>query len=383
MPDRPQTRERTTPDDSRWMQRALALARKGEGCTRPNPPVGAVVVADGQSVGEGYHHAAGKPHAEALALQQAGERAHGASLYVTLEPCSTWGRQPPCTEAVLASGVRRVVVSVQDPNPAHRGRGLRILRKAGVEVVTGVEREDGHALLEPFSKWITTYQPWVTLKMGVTLDGRIADAAGESKWITGTAARREVQALRRRVDAILVGAQTVVKDDPSLWPRPACGRQPWRLVADGRGRVPLTARLLRDTEAAHTVLFTTRACPAARVEAWRALGARVEILPVRGPRLPVRRILQWAGGQGLLHVLCEGGGALAESLVREEAVDEYLFYMAPRLLGGGGIPVVGGRGWPLAAAPNLRFMEAESVGADLRIRARPKMKPKSVQDTAL
>ena len=202
-----------------WMQRALRLARRGEGLTRPNPPVGAVAVKSGKIVGEGYHRRAGGPHAEVVALSKAGTKARGCTLYVTLEPCCTWGRTPPCTDLILSSGVRRVVVSVRDPNPRHSGRGLTLLRRKGIRVIEGVCAEEGMKLIAPFAKWIRRGLPYVTLKLGMSVDGKIADRKGRSRWITGPEARNKVHELRRRVDGILVGGGTVRNDDPS--PAPA------------------------------------------------------------------------------------------------------------------------------------------------------------------
>ena len=232
--------------DERWMRRALALARRGEGCTRPNPPVGAVVVVRNRLVGQGYHQIAGGPHAEVHALRKAGRHSAGATLYVTLEPCSTQGRTPPCTDAIIAAGVRRVVVAVRDPNPRHAGRGLIVLRRKGIEIHEGVVADQATELLRPFAKWIQHKTPYVTLKLAMTLDGRIADAQGRSQWITGPAMRGAVHALRRRVDAILVGRETAAIDDPNLLPRPARGRQPFRVVVDSRGRLPPNLRMLHD-----------------------------------------------------------------------------------------------------------------------------------------
>ncbi|MFU8781103.1 MAG: bifunctional diaminohydroxyphosphoribosylaminopyrimidine deaminase/5-amino-6-(5-phosphoribosylamino)uracil reductase RibD, partial [Kiritimatiellia bacterium] len=246
-----------------WMRRALILAAKGEGRTRPNPPVGAVLVRAGKVIGEGYHRKAGGPHAEVVALRGLPLRqTRGATLYVTLEPCSTHGRTPPCVDAILAAGIAEVVVSVKDPNPKHAGRGLRLLRKHGVRVIAGVCQEEGAALLAPFAKWVTTGQPFVTLKMGMTLDGRIGDARKHSRWITGPAARREVQDLRKRVDAVLVGAGTVAADNPSLLVQSRKTGQPLRVILDGSGRIPLHAKVLGDRYP--TIIVVTDCCSAKR-----------------------------------------------------------------------------------------------------------------------
>jgi diaminohydroxyphosphoribosylaminopyrimidine deaminase/5-amino-6-(5-phosphoribosylamino)uracil reductase len=336
------------------MRKALRLARRGEGGTRPNPPVGAVVVRRGRVVGHGFHRRAGEPHAEALAIRSAGPACRGATLYVTLEPCCTTGRTGPCTEVILRSGIRRVVAAVRDPNPRHCGRGLALLRRRGIEVVEGVCAAEAARLLAPFRKWITTGRPYLTLKMGTTLDGRIADARGRSRWITCPASRSAVGDLRRRVDAVMVGGDTVRADDPSLLP-PADGSRegPLRVVVDSRGRVPAGARVLTDGRADRTVVATTSRAG----------------LAAEGTSLAW--VLRRLGSEGVLHVLCEGGGRIARSLVRAGLVDEFLFFVAPRLLGGDGVAAVAGPGWALQKGPRLRFVEVRRVGADVMVRAVP------------
>lgn len=354
-----------------WMARALALARRGEGLTRPNPPVGAVVVRRGMVVGEGWHHAAGRPHAEALALRTAGPRARGATLYVTLEPCCTFGRTPPCTGAILRSGVRRVVVGARDPNPRHGGRGLRLLRRRGVAVIEGVRGAEARELVAPFAKWIIAGRPFVTLKLGMSVDGKIADLRRRSRWITGPAARRDVQALRRAADAILVGAGTVLADNPSLLPRPARGRRPFRVVLDARGRLSSAARLLNDAERLRTIVATTRLCPIRRVREWRARGSQVWVLP-GGAAVSLPALMRRLGKAGVLHVLCEGGGEVAAALIRARLVDAFRLYIAPRVLGGKrAVGAVGGAGWRLSRAPTLRFTGCRRIGKDIVITALP------------
>ncbi len=355
--------------DAAWMRKALELAGRGEGATHPNPPVGAILVRADRIIGAGFHRYAGGAHAEVEALRGLARReTEGATLYVTLEPCSSHGRTPPCTEAILAAGVRRVVVCMQDPNPRHRGRGVRLLRRRGVEVRSGVCRAEGKVLLAPFTKWITTGRPYVTLKMAMTLDGRIADGAGNSKWITGSAARREVQQLRTRVDTVLVGAGTVAADDPSLLVRGRTRRQPLRLVLDGAARLPLDARVLSD--GFPTVVATTEQAPQARRAALAAAGADVWVCG-DGSRVDLEALMLRLGEAGHLHVLCEGGGILAGALLRAGLVDVCRFYVAGSLLGGTGVPVTGRDGWYLAEAPRLDICAVGQVGADVRIDARP------------
>lgn len=354
-----------------WMAEALALARRAEGLTRPNPPVGAVIVRHGRVVGRGFHRKAGDAHAEIHALREAGDKARGATLYVTLEPCSTWGRTPPCTDAIKAAGLARVIVGCRDPNPAHAGRGIRILRNAGIAVVDRVCEAEAKALIDAFGKWITQKKPVVTLKLGMTLDGRIADRKGGSRWITGRKARMNVHALRRRVDAIMVGVGTAIADDPSLLPAPARGRKPYRVIVDSRGRLPLRSKCLRDGHAGQTVVATTKRAKASFVTSVRKAGAAVVVLPSVRDRVALSALMRELGRMGIMHVLCEGGGELAATLVREKLVDEFLFFMGPKLLGGAGaIPAIGGEGWLLGQAPVLEVTAVERIGGDILIRAK-------------
>jgi diaminohydroxyphosphoribosylaminopyrimidine deaminase / 5-amino-6-(5-phosphoribosylamino)uracil reductase len=353
-----------------WMRRALRLAARGEGRTRPNPPVGAVVVRNGQVAGAGYHRQAGQPHAEIEALRAAGARARGATLYVTLEPCCTRGRTGPCTEAILAAGIAETVVATRDPNPRHGGRGLHWLTRNGVRVVEGICEAPAREMLRPFAKWIVEKIPYVTLKMGMTLDGRIGDAQGRSRWITGEASRRQVARLRSRSDAIMVGARTARADDPGLLS--AAGNEPWRVVVDARGEIPLGARVLNDDARRRTLLAVGAPCPPALRAAGRRNGVTVAVLPMRQGRVCLESLMRRLGEMGVLRVLCEGGGELAAELVRQERVDEFVFFVAPRLLGGGGtVPVLGGSGWPLEQTPRLRFVQTRKTGEDLMIRAVP------------
>lgn len=327
---------------TQFMQRALELARRGEGLTRPNPPVGAVLVQNGKIISEGFHKKAGKDHAERACLKSLRPKAENlksATLYVSLEPCSTAGRTPPCTDLILERGMRRVVVGCIDPNPAHAGRGTRKLRRAGVEVITGVCSAEAEALIAPFAKRMRSGLPYVTLKLGITLDGRIADASGKSQWITGPDSRKKVQELRQKADAIMVGAGTVRKDDPSLLPRPSKGRKPWRVIAGTN--IPKKSKVLTDEEAEQTLLFD--ASP--------------------------KKILAELAKRDVMHVLCEGGGELAGSLIRAGLVDEFAIFMAPSLLGGSGFPMVGKKGWLLKGMPRLSFQTLEKCGADVFIQA--------------
>ncbi len=358
-------------DHEFWMARALELARKGEGLTRPNPPVGAVIVRGGRIVGQGWHHQAGAPHAEPLALRAAGAQARNATLYVTLEPCCTHGRTPPCTQAIIHAGIRRVVIAVRDPNPSHNGRGAASLRKAGIEVIEGFGALEARQLIAPFQKWIRTKRPYLALKLAVSLDGKIADERGRSRWLTGPAARRQVQAMRRRADAILVGVGTALADNPSLLPKPPGGRHPWRVVTDSCGSLAPNAGILTDGFQAQTIIATTRRCPAQRLAAWQSGGVQVWVLPESRNGVSLPALMQKLGRLGVLMVLCEGGGQLAASLIRAKLVDEFRFFVASRIIGGKAPGAVGGAGWPLASAPQLIFSECRTIGPDIMIRAIP------------
>ncbi len=354
-----------------WMAQALALARRGAGLTRPNPPVGAIVVRREVAVGRGWHHAAGRPHAEALALKDAGPKARDATLYVTLEPCCTFGRTPPCTDAILRSGIRQVVVGARDPNPRHAGRGMRLLRRQGIALIEGVRAEEARELIEPFAVWIATGRPFVTLKLGMSADGKIADIRRRARWITGPTARREVQGLRRSADAILVGAGTVLADNPSLLPKPARSRKPFRVILDAQGRIPPNVSVLSDTQRNRTIMATTRKCPSRRINEWQACGAQVWILPGTDA-VSLAALMRRLGKAGILHVLCEGGGEIAAALIRARLVDVFRFYIAPRILGGKpAVGAVGGVGWRLSGAPKLRFTGCRMIAKDVVITARP------------
>lgn len=317
------------------MARALTLARRGTGQTSPNPVVGAVLVRCGRIIGEGWHRRAGGAHAEILALRGATESPRGATLYVTLEPCCTWGRTPPCTAAIRAAGLRRVVVAARDPNPRHRGRGLRLLRAAGVRVDVGLLADQATRLNEPFHQWITTGRPLVTVKAALSLDGKIATYSGESQWITSVAARREAHRWRATVDAIMVAAGTVVRDNPRLTLRHGVhGRQPWRVVVDARGRSPRSARLFTDRWRARTLVVTTSLAPARWRRALMRQGVTVVAVKRDGAHADLPAALRELGKRELTSVLVEGGGDLIGALFDERMVDQVMFVYAPLVIGG-------------------------------------------------
>ena len=315
------------------MRRALALARRGLGRTSPNPAVGAVLVRNGRVVAEGWHKRAGGPHAEVFALRNA--KASGATLYVTMEPCSTWGKTPPCTDAIIAAGVKRVVVASHDPNPKHNGRGLKVLRHAGIHVEAGLLANEATAMNEPFNKWITTGMPLVIAKAGMSLDGKIATRTGDAKWITGEAARREGHKLRATVDAIMAGANTVIHDDPQLTVRHGVrGKQPWRVVVDGRGRCPRIAKLLTDAHRQRTIVLTTSRSSAHWRRDLGQSGVHVFVIKGSGGRLDLRAALRVLGKMDITSVLVEGGGELLGSLFDAQLVDKVALFYAPIIIGG-------------------------------------------------
>ncbi len=319
------------------MTLALRLAAKGRGRTSPNPMVGAVVVAAGRILGQGYHQRAGGPHAEVLALRQAGRRAAGATLYVTLEPCGHTGkRTPPCVPLILESGIRRVVVAQLDPNPLVSGRGIRTLRAAGLRVEIGCGARQARRLNAVYSHWMRTGRPFVIMKAGMTLDGKIATASGESRWITGEAARRDAHRLRSRVDAVLVGIGTVLRDDPALTARVSDQprRQPIRIVLDSRLRIPLKARVLSGLQEAHTLIATTKTAPVRKIHLLRRRGIDVLVLPERNGRVSLPDLCRQLGRLRITSLLIEGGSTVNASLIRNNLPDRVVLYVAPLLLGG-------------------------------------------------
>jgi diaminohydroxyphosphoribosylaminopyrimidine deaminase/5-amino-6-(5-phosphoribosylamino)uracil reductase len=371
--------------EDRFMRVALAEAEKGRGRTHPNPVVGAVIVRGGKAIAAGHHAQAGGPHAEIAALLGAGERARGAEIFVTLEPCNHFGRTPPCTEALLAAGVTRVVFGSSDPNPSVRGHGARRLREAGVEVVRGVLRADCDASNEQWFKFIARGLPWVHLKAAMTLDGKLATAAGDSRWVSGAASRALVHRLRDSLDAVLVGVGTALADDPRLTvrlARPGKGvavagrgvppRDPLRIVVDSTARLPPGARMLRQRSRAATMLAVTARAPRARLAALERAGATLLICKTtRAGRVDLRHLLEQLAGLGLTSVLVEGGAAIFGSFLEQRLWDELSLFVAPKVAGAGG-PSWAGFSGPRAmrAALPLSQVRVRPVGEDLLISAR-------------
>ena len=357
------------------MREALKLARRGYGMTSPNPMVGAVLVKAGKIIGRGFHQRAGCPHAEREALRDARERGHsarGATLYVTLEPCCTHGRTPPCTDAIITSGIRYVIVGAIDPNPKHSGRGLGVLRDARVKVRDGVLAAEARRLNEVFNQWIVHGTPFVTVKAGMSLDGKIATRTGESKWITSPSARQRAMRLRQGADAILVGVNTILRDDPSLTIRlPGISRPLKRFVLDAKARTPRSSKVVADDSAALTTIVVGPHAPAkelhaleGKVQVWRA--------PLRKGRIDLRWLLKRLGAENVTGLLVEGGGEVNASFLLGSFAHRVAFFYAPILIGGAdAVKAVAGSGiMDAAKGLKLNDVDWERIGPDLFLTAR-------------
>lgn len=364
--------------DERYMARALELARRGRFTTTPNPNVGCVIVRDGQIVGEGWHQRAGEPHAEVHALRMAGDRARGATAYVTLEPCSHHGRTPPCCDALIAAGVKRVVAAMQDPNPQVAGRGLHRLHQAGIEVSHGLMMQEAEALNRGFLKRMRTGFPWIQLKLGASLDGRTAMASGESQWITSSAARRDVQRLRAQSSAILSSSATVLADNPSLTVRwseldsesqrlvdEAELRQPVRVIVDSQNRVTPHHKLIE--QSGETWLMRQQVDG----RHWPETVAQIPV-PLRDSQLDLVALMMVLGQRQINSVWVEAGATLAGALIQAGLVDELIVYVAPKLLGNDarGLCQLAGL-TQLADAPVFAFRDIRQVGDDVRLTLTP------------
>ncbi|PIE55686.1 MAG: riboflavin biosynthesis protein RibD [Desulfobulbus propionicus] len=357
--------------DERFMELALAEARKGAGRTSPNPLVGAVIVCDDQVVARGYHHRAGSAHAEINALAEAGPAAVGATLYVTLEPCNHTGRTPPCSEAIITSGIRRVVFGLRDPNPL-AGGGVERLRQAGLDVHGPVLESRCRELNFPFLKHVATGLPWVIMKAGMSLDGRISYRQGSGGAITGPAAHERVHQIRDVADALLVGRGTVAADNPSLTtrlPGGAGGRDPLRVILDTRLRLSPEARLLHQESSAPTWVFCGEAAPAERAAALSAQGAVVHRVATSANGLDLGAVFRKLGSAGIQSVLVEGGAAVHGAMLREGLVDQAMLFLAPFFIGEAGTPLIRGAlsPSPEAVLPALRDVRVEQVGDDLLV----------------
>jgi diaminohydroxyphosphoribosylaminopyrimidine deaminase / 5-amino-6-(5-phosphoribosylamino)uracil reductase len=357
--------------DVKYMERALELAKKGAGYTNPNPLVGAVIVKDGRIVGEGYHEVYGSHHAEVNAFRNATEDVKGATMYVTLEPCSHYGKTPPCAKAIVEKGIKKVIVALGDPNPEVAGRGIKILRDNGIEVVTGVLEEESRRLNEIFLKYITTKLPFCILKTAMTLDGKIAARTGDSKWITNEESRKYVHKLRHRVSSIMVGVGTIIQDDPLLNTRiqEESGSDPIRIVVDTSGRTPLEARVLNIKSNSKTIIAVTELAPQEKLKEFERIGAEVIITPLMENRVDLKYLMKALGERKIDSVLLEGGSELNYSAMEAGIIDKVNAFIAPKFIGGREAKTpVGGLGRPLMKeALMLKDIEIHRFGDDIMI----------------
>ena len=363
-------------EDIEYMRRAMELAERGVGFTNPNPMVGAVIVKGGKVIGEGWHERCGEWHAERNAFRNCTVPAEGATMYVTLEPCCHYGKTPPCTEAIIEHGIARVVVGMEDPNPLVAGKGIALLREAGIEVVCGVEEEALREQNRVFLKYISTKLPWVAMKTAMTLDGKIATRTGDSKWITGAEARAYVHELRHRFMAILVGIGTAVADDPLLNCRiEGRGvRQPIRVVVDSNARLSLDSQLVKTAGEYRTIVAHTRFAPEESVKALREAGVEMLLCKEKEGLVDVRNLLELLGQSGIDSILLEGGGSLNYTFLAEGLADELYAFIAPKIVGGmnAKTPVEGAGMEKMADAINLELENVLNIGHDVLLKLKVK-----------
>lgn len=363
-------------EDIEYMRRAIELAERGVGFTNPNPMVGAVIVKGGKVIGEGWHERCGEWHAERNAFRNCTVPAEGATMYVTLEPCCHYGKTPPCTEAIIEHGIARVVVGMEDPNPLVAGKGIALLREAGIEVVCGVEEEALREQNRVFLKYISTKLPWVAMKTAMTLDGKIATRTGDSKWITGAEARAYVHELRHRFMAILVGIGTAVADDPLLNCRIESRgvRQPIRVVVDSNARLSLDSQLVKTAGEYRTIVAHTCFAPEERVKALREIGVEMLLCKEKEGLVDVRNLLELLGQSGIDSILLEGGGSLNYTFLSEGLADELYAFIAPKIVGGmnAKTPVEGAGMEKMADAINLELENVLNIGHDVLLKLKVK-----------
>jgi diaminohydroxyphosphoribosylaminopyrimidine deaminase/5-amino-6-(5-phosphoribosylamino)uracil reductase len=359
--------------DIKHMKRALTLAKKGLGKTAPNPAVGCVIVKDGKIVGEGWHKKAGGPHAEIHALEKAGVDARGADVYVTLEPCSHTGKTPPCSEALIRAGVKRVVAGMHDPNPQVNGDGLRALQQAGIDTLCGILESDCRAINLPFIKHITTGTPYVTYKCAMTLDGNIATVTGDSRWISCEESRKYVHTMRSRMDAIMVGVDTIIADNPHLTVRHVRGKDPLRVIVDTRLRTPESVNVLSGQLSAGTIIATTESNPRVHLR-YLKLGATIVVCDNYDGRVSMKDLLPKLGAMGIQSILLEGGSHLAGSMLQLGLIDELVIFVAPKIIGSNGFAPFTLQGITnMAQAIKLDFTDVYRIGSDIVVTARPEL----------
>lgn len=356
-----------------YMKRALELAKRGIGYTNPNPLVGAVIVKEGRIIGEGYHKAYGHHHAEINAFFNATEDVKGATMYVTLEPCSHYGKTPPCAKAIVEKGIKKVVIGLKDPNPIVAGKGIQILEEAGIEVIVGVLEDEVKRLNEIFLKYITTKKPFVIMKTAMTLDGKIATYTNESKWITGELSRKYVHELRHKVSGIMVGIGTVLADDPYLTTRldDRKGCDPIRIIVDSSGRIPLEAKVLNLESNAVTIIAVSSKADKGKVKMLKEKGAEVIIVPSKNGGVDLTFLMKELGERKIDSILLEGGSQLNYSALEEGIVDKINAFIAPKIIGGNTAKTpVGGLGKAhMKDAINLENMDIHRFGQDIMIEA--------------
>jgi diaminohydroxyphosphoribosylaminopyrimidine deaminase/5-amino-6-(5-phosphoribosylamino)uracil reductase len=358
-------------DDRRYMARALQLARRGEGFVEPNPMVGCLLVHEGAVVGEGWHQRFGGPHAEIEALSAAGPAAHGATAYITLEPCAHTGKTPPCTKALIAAGIARVVVARRDPNLYVKGGGVEELQAAGIRCDVGLLADEATELIAPFTKLMTERRPWVIAKWAMTLDGKLATHTGDSRWISGEDSRARVHQLRGRMDAIIVGRGTVQQDDPLLTVRPPGPRIPTRIVLDSLASLPIESQLVNSSQEAPVLVATSSAAPRERCEELTAAGVEVWQSAAREPEHRWLELLGELGRRNMTNILVEGGAKLLGALFDSQSIDEVHAFIAPKLVGGAGPSAIAGRGIAsMSDAVQLNRLAVEQLGSDLYLHGR-------------
>ena len=357
--------------DIKYMKRALTLAKKGLGKTSPNPAVGCVIVKNGTIIGDGWHKRAGGPHAEVHALEMAGVEARGADVYVTLEPCSHTGKTPPCCEALIKAGVKRVVAGMSDPNPQVNGSGLRALREAGIETLCGVLEKECRAINIPFIKHVTSGMPFVTYKCAMTLDGNIATITGESRWISGEESRKYVHLMRSRMDAIMVGVDTIIADNPQLTVRHVKGKDPLRVIVDTRLRTPESVNVLSEKLSSRTIIATTESNPKVHLR-YLQRGVTIVVCDEYDGRVCMKDLLQKLGVMGVQSVLLEGGSRLAGDMLQHGLIDELVFFVAPKVIGSNGFAPFTLQGISsMAQAIKMEFTDVRRSGSDIVVTARP------------
>lgn len=361
--------ERMTNLDEKYMQLALNLAQKGKGWVAPNPLVGAVIVKDGHIIGQGYHEYYGEAHAEVNAIASAQENVEGSTIYINLEPCAHVGKTPPCSDLLIEKKFKKVVISMLDPNPLVAGQGIKKLEEAGIEVVAGVLEKESRALNEIFLSYITTKRPFLVMKTAMSLDGKIATASGESQWISGEESRKQVHRLRHELSGIMIGVGTVLADNPRLTARLPQSKQPLRIIADSRLRIPLDAKVLQNQDQAQTLIATTHAADSKKIDWLTEKGIEVLITESVDDRVGLKDLMEKLGQKEIDSILLEGGATLNFSALQAGIVNKVQAYLAPIIIGGkeAKSPVEGPGVEHLSEAFQIQEMSVQSIGEDILI----------------